>query len=377
MYKNQKKTKEFIENFFKNRGYCVEEEYINSSTPIKIKDKNGYISKITYSNLRMGEKPTFFGINNEFLEDNVKTLIKKTNKNIVFEKYEIITKSKKKRVLVYMQCECGNHFKRVLDDINRKDRGLYCNECAKRKRGLNHRKDKNEMFNKIESLGYKILDKSKHYLRNEYIEVINQRGYRGFVKYNYLMSGKHMTIFNEHINLSNFVYNANIYAKENNINCEVLELSKLKKWNRQGLKIKCECGKLFETSVASFQNGKIRCDKCSNSMSKFEFAVKSYLEESNIKYIKEFYFNDCRDVLPLPFDFYLVDFDKIIEVDGQGHYYPVSFGGDKEQNFIITKTHDKIKNDYCREKNIPLLRLSYKDIENGEYIKIIKQFIED
>ncbi len=373
--KNKKKTQEYIDKFFESKGYKVKEKYINSSTPIVIENKEGYYSCITYSNLYCGKKPTYFGLNNKFLEHNIKLLISKKNNKVGYMNYKVIQKGKRKRVLVTIRCSCGSIFRKTLDDINRKDHNLCCNECSKRIRGKKKRKSKFEMFNFIESLGYKIIDKKKDYLRNEFIEVYNKEGYRGFIKYNSLRQGKQMSIFNEHMNLSNYVYNANIYAKQNNINCEIISLSKCNKWNRQGLKIKCECGKIFETSLPSFQNGKIRCDDCSKNISIFAFAIKQYLDDNNIKYIREFRFNSCRDVLPLPFDFFLKDLNKLIEVDGQGHYKAIEcWNGQK--GLELTQKHDKIKNDFCKKNNIPLLRISYKDIENKEYESMIKQFIE-
>ena len=88
------------------------------------------------------------------------------------------------------------------------------------------------------------------------------------------------------------------------------------------------------------------------------------LEKSNIKYIKENTFIECRNKLPLPFDFYLPDYNTIIEFDGIQHYKAVKcFGGEKR--FKETKKHDKIKNNYCEKNNIKMVRIKYdEDIES-------------
>ena len=44
--------------------------------------------------------------------------------------------------------------------------------------------------------------------------------------------------------------------------------------------------------------------------------------------------------------------------------------------FLLTQQNDKIKNEYCKRKNIPLLRISYNDINNGDYKDKILQFIK-
>lgn len=333
--------------------------------------------KYKYLSLSNNGKKTFFGINNKYLGYNINILIKNKNPKVSYIDFKIIKKGNRKRILVNMKCDCGTLFSKTLDSINRKGRNLCCNTCSKKIRGLKKRGNKEEMFKKIESFGYEILDKNKHYLRNEYIEVINNRGYRGFVKYNYLLQNKQMSIFNEHINLSNYIYNANVYAKENGINCVALRLSDKKKWKRQGIVLQCECGCEFETSLPSFQNGKNRCDRCSQSISKLEVAVANFLTIESIKFIKEFRFNSCRDILPLPFDFYLTNHHKIIEVDGIQHFVPIIGRKNNLKQFEIIKKHDTIKNKYCKDNNIPLLRISYQDIYNNNYKDMIKQFIKN
>ena len=62
--------------------------------------------------------------------------------------------------------------------------------------------------------------------------------------------------------------------------------------------------------------------------------------------------------------FTIPELNYCIEYDGRQHFEPVfDFGGD--YRFEKIKKHDEIKNIYCLEHNIKLLRISYKDnIEN-------------
>jgi very-short-patch-repair endonuclease len=58
-------------------------------------------------------------------------------------------------------------------------------------------------------------------------------------------------------------------------------------------------------------------------------------------------------------DFYLPDYNAVIEYDGIQHYQPIeTFGGEKA--FKSTKIRDEIKNTYCRENGIKMIRISYK-----------------
>ena len=71
---------------------------------------------------------------------------------------------------------------------------------------------------------------------------------------------------------------------------------------------------------------------------------------------KKFY--DCRDTRQLPFDFYLPDFNAVIEYNGKQHYEPIEyFGG--ENSFKIQQLHDEIKKDYCENNNIRFLSIPY------------------
>lgn len=128
--------------------------------------------------------------------------------------------------------------------------------------------------------------------------------------------------------------------------------------NTKNLKIICKkCGNPFVTSYSSFvyYEGQV-CPKCSSSESRGEYTVRMFLESKNIGFIQEKWFPDCRDINPLPFDFYLPDYNACIEFDGSQHHYDKqTFSGGIE----YVRKHDKIKNEYCQDKGIRLLRIPY------------------
>ena len=98
------------------------------------------------------------------------------------------------------------------------------------------------------------------------------------------------------------------------------------------------------------------CLHCSGS--KGEKKVSEWLTAHNIQYISQKSFEDCKDVYPLPFDFYLPDYNTCIEYDGKQHYEPVEYFGGKD-SLEYTQKHDAIKTEYCRTNNISLLRIPY------------------
>lgn len=103
------------------------------------------------------------------------------------------------------------------------------------------------------------------------------------------------------------------------------------------------------------------CPKCKESNG--EKTVRLWLENHKVHYISQKWFNNCKDIKPLPYDFYLPEYNMCIEYDGIQHFEPIDFFGGHE-SFELTKKHDKIKNDYCKNNGIKLLRIPYfKNIE--------------
>lgn len=122
-------------------------------------------------------------------------------------------------------------------------------------------------------------------------------------------------------------------------------------------KCKCDCGNVTCASSAvltSYKKTSCGCSKYSNR----ENYIADILSEYKINYIPQARFSDCRNVYPLPFDFYLYDYNTIVEFDGQQHNEPVDFFGGEER-FVKTLHNDAIKNDYCAKNNINLIRLPY------------------
>lgn len=138
--------------------------------------------------------------------------------------------------------------------------------------------------------------------------------------------------------------------------------------NKRNLKILCgNCGKReFITSLDAYVKGKNKCDYCARSQSNGERTISHILLKYNVNYISEKRFKDCRDKRPLPFDFYLPDYNCCIEYDGEQHFRQCF----TKSSFESTKKHDKIKNEYCKNNKITLVRISYLDFNNLEEILI-------
>ena len=127
--------------------------------------------------------------------------------------------------------------------------------------------------------------------------------------------------------------------------------------NTTKVKIICPVHGVFEQTPASHLNGS-ECPHDNNSYG--ETKIFNILKNKNLCFETQKRFKDCKDKRTLPFDFYLPDYNLCIEYDGRQHFESVEiFGG--EQNFQIQQKHDKIKNNFCKENNIDLLRIKYTD----------------
>lgn len=88
--------------------------------------------------------------------------------------------------------------------------------------------------------------------------------------------------------------------------------------------------------------------------------IKTLLQNNNIVFETEKVFDDCifeHSGKKARFDFYINN-EYIIEFDGQQHF-SYSAGWNTKENLLQTQMRDEIKNKWCQEHNIPLIRIPY------------------
>ena len=93
-------------------------------------------------------------------------------------------------------------------------------------------------------------------------------------------------------------------------------------------------------------------------MSAGEEKILSLLKENNIHGNWQYSFPKCKDFSLLPFDFFIEN-KYVIEYDGKQHFEQISFFDPTEESFLIRRSHDLIKNKYCFDHNIPIIRIPY------------------
>jgi hypothetical protein len=124
------------------------------------------------------------------------------------------------------------------------------------------------------------------------------------------------------------------------------------------IKIICPNHGEFRQKIRSHIYDGCGCISCFES--KGEKIISEYLKNREIKFIRQHQFEKCKNKYKLSFDFYLPDYNLCIEYDGIQHFNPVKyFGG--QSKFEKIRINDRIKDDYCSQNNIRLIRISYSD----------------
>lgn len=133
------------------------------------------------------------------------------------------------------------------------------------------------------------------------------------------------------------------------------------------------CGQEWEVVLNSYMYGDGGCPRCKES--KGERKVRDWLDSNDISYLPQHRIKECRDIYPLPFDFAVLDDLSnilfLIEYDGEGHYQVINYSKNQNVNiekFEARKRRDQIKNQYCLDNNIPLIRIPYWEYQEIEVI---------
>lgn len=122
----------------------------------------------------------------------------------------------------------------------------------------------------------------------------------------------------------------------------------------------CDCGKICYKSVSDLKTSTNNSCGCQRVYSRGEEKIQEILLQNNISFEREKIFrNCCFDKWPSRFDFY-IDNNYIIEFDGIQHYKEVElFSRTLEDN----QKRDAFKNNWCKENNIPLIRIPYTHLD--------------
>lgn len=131
---------------------------------------------------------------------------------------------------------------------------------------------------------------------------------------------------------------------------------------------KCACGNIVLLTEQEILNKD--CGSACLS-SRGEVCAADIFNELNVKYQVQKKFPD----FDLKFDFYLPDYNIIIECDGAQHFRSVNNDWNSKCKLQETRQRDEQKAEYCKKKGITLLQIPFWDFQtlNVESLrKVIK-----
>jgi len=131
-----------------------------------------------------------------------------------------------------------------------------------------------------------------------------------------------------------------------------------------------KCGCVWKAPINNRVHQISGCQKCNYSCG--ELKIDTLLMNAGISYFPQWKFGDCKYINELSYDFYLPDFNAVIEYDGKYHhevkYYNNRTKEECEKEFELIKIRDAVKDKYCQEKGINLIRIPYWEYDNIENI---------
>jgi very-short-patch-repair endonuclease len=359
----KKKNIEQIENQLKQWGlYLIDKtQYKNTHTKVDMIDTDGYKYYVSYDNMLYNYKhhcqSDIVGKINPYSMENLQIYIKKhgSNTQIIDKQYV------NQKHLIHLICgKCGKHYTDTCGHIMTKSH-IYCQQCGIQRRANDSRTDAEEVQKILNKYDMQLLN--SNFQTTQHIEVMDKEGYKSSCANLYNIQQGQGFVRNHKHNLYT-AYNIDLYLQKHNFMTRVADLTPRHievKYDKIGF-ICSNCGEVFDSTFDNIKYGhNTLCTKCHKQMSNLEYKVKTYLEEHNIKFVTQKRFEQCKYKRALPFDFYLIDYNCVIEVQGEQHYYNHPWF---TQNLKERQFYDNNKKDFCIKHNIKYLALPFWLINN-------------
>jgi hypothetical protein len=260
-----------------------------------------------------------------------------------------------------IRCKCGNTFPKSFEKFKIGQR--QCNLCSNKLINEKKKLPFIEVFNFVKNCGYELVS-TEYYNNATSIIIKSKEGY--LIKTTLMRLKDHKTPNIFHKSNPYTIQNIKLWCKLNNksfelISKEYIDAHKKLRW----LCLESNCGKEFFASWGKiFQNR--NCPYCNQS--KGEKIIANYLINNNINYTPQKEFESLVGIKNgnLSYDFYLLDYNLLIEY--QGEFHDGSAGVYTRRNLKRQKEHDRRKKDYAQNHNIKLFEIWYWDFDNIEEI---------
>lgn len=205
---------------------------------------------------------------------------------------------------------------------------------------------------------------------HEKLLCLNKDGYKVLLSYDKLKQNRNPQPF--YINNPYTIDNIKVFILKNK-KSDTLVSNTFLEANSKGLDFICENGHKFTMLWRHYKNGS-NCPHCTKY--KGEERIKYILEEYNVRFEHQKSYDDLLGVSgskTLSYDFYLPEYNLLIEYQGEQHKKRVEYFHKTKEDFNRQKEHDKRKRQYTKDNNIKLLEIWYYDYDNIE--EIIKEHV--
>lgn len=370
-------TYQLVKEFIEKKGYIlVSQIFKNIYTKLIICDSYGYYYFLSLQELQHNHIPCKFHINNPYTIQNIKLWCNINQKlfKLVSEIYKGSTKNMEWKCL---KDSCGDYFKSNWSAIQN---GNGCGVCHGKQIG-----NSNCLANKRPDLA-----SEWHPTKNGDLTPYDVTcGSRKEIWWQCNKNPKHewkirMADRNKG---SGCPYCSGRYPSDEN-NLLIANPKLCEEWNYEKNDKKPEeylpnsmqvvwwickdCGDIWKSNINNRHYG-TGCPKCSES--KGEKRIKEICKLYNIPFDKQYTFDNLIGVgggllkfdVPIFWDEEKTKLRILIEFDGEQHFKWIK-GWLSKKDFKETQHHDRLKNEYCKKNNIPLLRIKYDQFDNIEQI---------
>jgi Zn finger protein HypA/HybF involved in hydrogenase expression len=373
-------TEDFVKRSIKvhgNRYIYDKVNYINSKIPVLIKcKKHGKFKQIPDHHIRgrgcpkCASEKSKINLKKYNNDEFIKQVIKVHGDRYDYNKVEY----KNIRDLIIITCKEHGDFKQK-PSLHLK--GCGCPKCGLIKNFINLRYSKDEFINQAKQIHGNKYDYSKVNYINGIVKIKIK-----CPKHGYFWQNPHAHTLQKQgcpkcgiersvqINHENTLTNNEFINQAKQVHGDKYDYSKVNYINaKTKVSIICKKHGMFEQTPNRHCSKSNGCPKCKES--KGERIIYQYLDNNKIIYIRQAKFEGCLSPKnnPLKFDFYLPDYNICVEFDGPQHF-GINFFNRSDDNYIkLITLHDGIKNIFCNNHGIKLIRIPYwnnnvRDINN-------------
>lgn len=360
-----------------NLGYeLVDDKFIGIDKKINIKDSTGYFYSKALRHLELNYGSYKFGKSNPHTIQNIKLWCKINNKSFELVS-EIFQESNKNLKWKCLKEDCGEVFESTWSNTYKGNNCPYCSGhrvCLSNCLATNNPNLASEWhptkngdltpYSVTTWSGKEVWWQCSKNPKHEWSSAVSERSVGNGCPY---CSGR---IPSEDYNL--FIHNPKLceewdYKKNDKKPEEYTPTANKKVWW-----ICKECKHEWYASIINRNSRNIGCPECSKS--KGEKRILEYLNLKSIVNTPQKKFEGLTGLGNgnLSYDFYLPDFNLLVEYQGEQHERPVDFNGKgikyAKKKFKTQQEHDKRKKEYAIINKIILLEIWYLDFDKIEEI---------